>query len=176
MACRSRLNNYTPVTPEGHQNARHPAVPRSRCPRFNLGQPGQHPAHLRKGRREAVAARRSDARRAAGQTAPPPFRARSRHAQSHRSGLPRHCRKRGCTIRCSASWARTIIRAITARAVARRATSSMRTTARRHNSGWWSKYGHQGLSFQRRPDDPEKRDAAIRSSISSRARSRRASA
>ena len=143
-----RLINPRPVTPKTRGCT---ASCRSsiRCPRFNDQSAGKYPAHLRTGGEKQLQLGIPTIREPPGKPLRRLVRARPRHTEPHRSGFSRSCRKRGCTIRCSVSWARTIIRAIIVPAVARRATSFMRTIVRRRNSGWWSKYGHQGLSFTR---------------------------
>ena len=100
-------------------------------PRFNLSNPGNILRIFEKGGEKQLQLGLPTSEEPPGKPRTSLVRARSRHAQSHRSRFFSACKKRDCTIRCSAFSARTIIRAIIDPAVARPATSFMRTIVRR---------------------------------------------
>ena len=98
------------------------AVPRSAAA-LRGGAAGQHAARVRTRRAlPSVAARPSEPVARARQARQGVVAARTRHAQPHRPGVAQPCRRRGYSIRCCTCWAPTIIRAITVRRDARRAT------------------------------------------------------
>ena len=115
----------------------------------------QHPAHLRKRRRKTIAARASQpwTSRPANRCAACPS------AASARSTAPipfsSACKRRGCTIRCSASWARTITPGDYRSSGCSACHVVYANDRSPTNSGWWSKYGHQGLSFSEDPTIPK---------------------
>ena len=116
---------------ERHQAARNPAISSIRFRASISGSPGNILRIFEKGGEKQLQLGMPDRGRAAGQAAAASFRARTRHAQSHRSRSFSDCKRRVCTIRCSVFLVRMIIRAIIARAAAPPVMSFMRTIVHR---------------------------------------------
>ena len=125
-----RLINYTPVTPNDTSCT---ASCRSsiRCRASILATRETSSASSKKAASKAIAARPPDAGRTARQTGAPFVRARTRHAQPHRSGFPRPAKNASARSAARLSRLERSSRAIIVRAAAPPATSFMRTIVRR---------------------------------------------
>ena len=130
-ARRLRLINYTPVTPNDTAAARHPAVPRSAARASTSASRETSCASSRKAAKNNCSSAIPTVDEPPGKPARRLVRARPRHAQPHRPGFSRSAKNATARSAARLSRARTIIRAIIARAVARPATSFMRTIVRR---------------------------------------------
>ncbi len=95
-----RLNNYTPVTPEDTR-VRGILPFLDPLPRFNLSNPGNILRIFEKGGEKQLQLGLPTLDEPPGQTDPPVIRARSRHAQPHRSGFPRPAKNAAAR---SAAW------------------------------------------------------------------------
>ena len=116
-------------------------------PRFNLSNPGNILRIFEKGGEKQLQLGLPTAGRTARQTAAPscPSAVSARSIASTRSSSV--CKRRDCTIRCSASSARTITPGDYRSSGCSACHVVYANDRSPTNSGWWSKYGHQGLSF-----------------------------